>query len=148
MRRGQPPRAASWALGVYCALLAVLVFSPVAPSLRGVPLPAGIHAGAIEAAANVAVFAPAGFLVAALLPPRRRWLTAVRRLLAPVSIETIQGIVISARVSPGARDVLTDTTGAVIGVSCFAAWWLHTRPRPSNLSADEGPPASATSSTA
>ena len=114
-------RTVLWVLGGYCALLAVLMFSPVGPSLRGVPLPAGVRAGEVEAAANVLVFVPLGFLVAQLLPPRRRWIAVVLCCLASTGIEVVQAVLISTRLGTP-RDVLTNTLGALLGYLLFTAW--------------------------
>ncbi|MDP9883353.1 VanZ family protein [Sinomonas atrocyanea] len=124
-------RAVLWVLGVYCALLAVLVFSPVGPSLRGVPLPAGVRAGEVEAAANVLVFVPLGFLVAQLLPRGRRWLAVPFCCLTSTSIEVVQALFISTRLGTP-RDVFTNTTGALVGYLLFTAsrWIRVHRPQP------------------
>ncbi|ASN51489.1 VanZ family protein [Sinomonas sp. R1AF57] len=117
MRRG----TALWGLGIYGALLAVLVFSPVGPSLRGVHLPAGVSAGAVEAAANVAVFMPLGFFVASLLPLGRRWLAVGACSALSVGIETVQFAFLSSR-SGNVRDAITNTAGAVLGVLLCSIW--------------------------
>jgi glycopeptide antibiotics resistance protein len=118
-------RTALSALAVYAVLLGALVFSPVGPSLKGIPLPGWLHAGAVEAAANVVVFVPVGFLVALLLPRGRRWLAVLLCCLLSTGIELVQAVFISTRLG-SARDVLTNTTGAVIGlVGC--SLWLRTR---------------------
>lgn len=121
MRRG----TVLWVLGGYCALLAVLVFSPVGPSLRGVALPAGVRAGEVEAAANVLVFVPLGFLVAQLLPTRRRWIAVVLCCVASTGIEVVQAVFISTRLGTP-RDVLTNTVGALAGYVLLTAWqWIR-----------------------
>jgi glycopeptide antibiotics resistance protein len=125
-------RVVLWTLGVYCVLLAALVFSPVGPSLRGVPLPFGVRAGEVEAAANVLVFVPPGFLIAALLRSGRRWLAVVLCCLASTSIEVVQAVFISTRLGTP-RDVLTNTVGAFAGYLLFtAARWIRVHlPQPS-----------------
>ena len=115
-------RAAYWALGLYGAAAAALVFAPVGPSLKGVLLPSWLHAGAVDAAANVALFVPVGFLVAQLLPRGiRLGGTVVICCAMSTGIEIIQATFLHER-SGNVRDVITNTAGALIGaVLCIAS---------------------------
>ncbi|WP_422936017.1 VanZ family protein [Sinomonas sp. P47F7] len=137
-------RALWWALGLYGLALAVLVFAPAGPSLKGVALPSWLHAGAIEAAANVAIFVPVGFLLVLILPRRWRWLAVVGCCALSTFIETVQWILLTDR-SGNVRDVITNTTGAIIGALCGAMWLRLRRPRPSERASDPGASLSETS---
>ena len=86
-------------LAGYLAALACVGFwptpveCPAAGLLRSVlrflqeqPLTAGIRAGHVEVAANVALFVPLGVLVAMLLPARRWWLAWQQASWAPLPL--------------------------------------------------------------
>lgn len=129
-------RAAAWVLGVYCALLALLVFSPVAPSLHGVELPEGLAAGAVETAANVLVFVPVGFLVAGLMSRGREWVAVVACFLASAGIEILQTLTMLTR-HGSSRDVLTNTAGAIVGAAgCYLVRRLSRAPYQTPLVAE------------
>lgn len=74
----------------------------------------GIRFGHVEAAANVAVFVPIGFLLA-LIVPRRLWLLAAAGgTILSACIETAQWLFLPGR-QPSLRDVVTNSLGALIG---------------------------------
>ncbi|MDQ4504346.1 VanZ family protein [Sinomonas sp. ASV322] len=125
------------ALGLYGVALSVLVFAPVGPSLKGVHLPSWLHAGAIGAAANVAVFVPVGLLVALLLPRGWRWLAVAACCALSTFIEIVQWIMLTDR-SGNVRDVITNTTGALIGAVLASLWLRLRRPREPQHPADAG----------
>jgi glycopeptide antibiotics resistance protein len=68
----------------------------------------------VEFLANVAMFLPIGLFFLLLLGRRRWWLAILLGFLLTVGIETSQ-IFIPGRVSD-IRDVISNTTGAVVGV--------------------------------
>ncbi|WP_369046949.1 VanZ family protein [Sinomonas sp. P10A9] len=121
-------RTAWWALAVYGLAVAAVVFAPVGPSFKGIPLPGWLHASAIDAAANVAIFVPVGFLIAQLLPRGRRWLAVVICCGVSATIETVQTFFLSER-SGNVRDVVTNTTGGIIGMLTFIVWLRVLGPR-------------------
>ncbi|WP_457316125.1 VanZ family protein [Sinomonas sp. RB5] len=84
-----------------------------------------MRAGEVEAAANVLVFVPLGFLGAQLLPSGRRWLAIVLSCLLSTGIEVVQAAFISTRLGTP-RDVLTNTSGALAGYLLFtASRWIQ-----------------------
>ncbi|MDQ4490357.1 VanZ family protein [Sinomonas sp. ASV486] len=137
-------RTAWWALAVYGLAVAAVVFAPVGPSLKGVPLPGWLHAGAIDAAANVAIFVPGGFLVAQLLPRGRRWLAVAICCGVSATIEAVQAFFLPER-SGNVRDVVTNTTGALIGMLAFIVWLRVLGPRGLARSTDASPHVSESS---
>ena len=140
-------RRAAWALGVYCALLGVLVFSPVGPSLGGVPLLPEMPSSVVEAAANAAVFLPLGFLVAQLMRRGREWAAVVLCFLVSGGIEILQTLITSTRLS-SPRDVLMNTAGAFIGaVCCHLVRRFQRRPSRKPLSIEGDPVSPSPSST-
>ncbi|WP_323960951.1 VanZ family protein [Arthrobacter sp. JZ12] len=68
----------------------------------------------IESGANVLLFIPFGFLVAALLPLQRAWLALPIGIIASMCIEVGQEVFRPERVATP-RDVLANALGAVIG---------------------------------
>lgn len=68
----------------------------------------------IEFAANVALFVPLGYLIALLLPNRRHLVLPIA-LIATVSIEGLQGVLLGARTS-SVLDVVANATGACVGL--------------------------------
>jgi acetyltransferase-like isoleucine patch superfamily enzyme/VanZ family protein len=128
-------------LGLYLAVLAAIGFwptpveRPVSGLLRGVlqalqeqPLTAGIRGGHVEAAANVVLFVPLGFLVASLLPARRWWLAVAAGLAGSGAIEAVQFVALDQR-QAGLRDVATNTLGAFLG-ALLAVWVVRRRRAP------------------
>jgi hypothetical protein len=75
---------------------------------------------AIEAAANVALFVPLGFLLCRSLPAVHRWLVWLLCTAASAGIELYQYAL------PGrdatVRDLLTNSLGAAVGVALSWAW--------------------------
>lgn len=74
----------------------------------------------LEFSANVAMFIPIGFLVALAMPARVWWISL---LLCPglsVSIELIQGAVLTQRFST-ISDVAANTLGALVGITAAIA---------------------------
>lgn len=70
----------------------------------------------VEASANVALFIPFGILSAMALPARSWWQLSVFGLLVSVCMEGVQLLFIAGRFS-SFIDVVTNTVGAVIGIS-------------------------------
>jgi VanZ family protein len=68
----------------------------------------------VEFIANILMFVPAGLFFLLLLGRRRWWLVILLGFLATVGIETAQ-LFIPGRVTD-IRDVISNTSGAVIGV--------------------------------
>ena len=124
-------------LAGYLAALALVGFwptpveRPAAGLLRSVlrflqeqPLTAGIRAGHVEVAANVALFVPLGVLAAMLLPARRWWMAAAAGLLGSAAIEVVQFLALDQR-QGSLRDVASNTAGALLGA--LAVVWVRRR---------------------
>lgn len=79
---------------------------------RGVPL--FVNYNFIEFSANIVFFLPVGFLGGLALSRRFWWLSAVLGLLLSAAVELAQATFLPGRVASG-KDVLANTTGAVIG---------------------------------
>ena len=122
-------------LVLYLAALACVGFwptpveRPAAGLLRSVlrflqeqPLTAGIRAGHVEVAANVALFVPLGVLVAMLLPARRWWMAAAAGLLGSAAIEVVQFLALDQR-QGSLRDIASNTAGALVGA--LAVIWVR-----------------------
>jgi glycopeptide antibiotics resistance protein len=72
----------------------------------------------IEFSANIVFFVPVGFLLGLLLPFRFWWTAIVLGGLLSASVETVQGLFLSGRVSdPG--DVVANSIGTIVG--CLVA---------------------------
>lgn len=80
----------------------------------------------IESGANVLLFVPFGFLVAAYLPLRRAWLALPIGILASMCIEAGQELFRPERVATP-RDVLANALGAAIGTVAVYAWALRNK---------------------
>jgi glycopeptide antibiotics resistance protein len=87
--------------------------------LHGLGAPSWFDYPFVEFSANVLLFVPIGFLVAALLGRRRAWLAVVSGGLASLAIELAQWALLPARY-PSAADVLANTMGAAIGAGLLA----------------------------
>ncbi|GGC99892.1 hypothetical protein GCM10011512_28470 [Tersicoccus solisilvae] len=122
--------AAVLAIG-YAVLVLVLTLRPgrtdpgvddtlqvIAARLRDAGLAWADYA-AVEWAANVVLFVPAGLLLALLLPGRARWWAVVLGTAASVAIETAQAVFLPGRVASVA-DVAANTLGTTIGVAIAA----------------------------
>lgn len=121
------PRPVLAVLGGYAAAVACVAFWPTPVDrpisrllnralyrLHDLGIPAWFDYSFVEFSANVLLFVPIGFLVAALLGRTLAWLAVVIGALASVSIEGVQWALLPARF-PSAADVLANTMGAVIG---------------------------------
>ncbi len=122
---------------LYLAALACVGFwptpveRPVAGLLRSVlltlqdqPLTAGIRAGHLEVAANVALFVPLGLLIVRMVPARRWWLAAVAGMAASCTIEAVQFLALDQR-QASLRDIASNTLGALLGA--LAVVWVRRR---------------------
>lgn len=74
-----------------------------------------ISFGLIEWLSNVVMFLPVGFLLAIVVPLRRRWWVVAAGALLSIGIELVQGAFLPERVA-SVNDVLANTTGAALGV--------------------------------
>ena len=72
----------------------------------------------LEFGANIAMFVPAGFLVAILLPSRRWWLALLMCPAISIGIELTQAIFLSARFAT-INDVIANSLGAAVGVGIY-----------------------------
>ena len=77
-------------------------------------LPGWIGYHTVEFAANIAMFAPVGFLVAMLLPNHLWWLACVGCFTVSATIELAQAMFLSARFAT-AEDVVANSLGATVG---------------------------------
>ena len=107
-----------------CAVgVAVLTFgpSPAQALYDGAQQVPGLDAlpfGAIERAANVALFVPVGFLLQAALPRLPGVLTWLLCTAASLGVEVVQ-LVLPDR-QPTLRDVVLNSLGAALGVALHA----------------------------
>ena len=86
----------------------------------------GFNYDFLEAAANVALFVPLGFLAARILPLRRWWLALLLCGLLSGAGELAQEVFLPSRIG-NARDVLLNSTGALIGIGLAALLHLGAR---------------------
>lgn len=115
------------ALAGYLVALALIAFWPtpvdagVAPLIdalsRRVPAITGPR---VEFAANIALFVPFGVLLPLILR-RARELVLPIALVATVTIESAQALVLAARV-PSVLDIVANLTGAAVGMLALAVW--------------------------
>ena len=68
----------------------------------------------IEFGANILLFIPLGILLTVLVP-RARWIVLPIALVATVTIESIQALVLDQR-TPSILDIIANTTGACVGM--------------------------------
>ncbi|WP_286398629.1 VanZ family protein [Pseudarthrobacter defluvii] len=94
----------------------------------------------IEAAANVALFTPVGFVAALAFPSKRWWQIGGFGLLISGCIELGQLLFLHARFA-SVSDVVTNTSGAVIGA--VLALWAKKKGGPPPFGS--GPPKNASS---
>ena len=81
-------------------------------------LPVWFGYNKLEFGANIAMFAPAGFLVALLLPLRRWWLALLICPAISIGIEITQAVFLSSRFAT-VNDVIANSLGAVVGVVIY-----------------------------
>jgi glycopeptide antibiotics resistance protein len=77
-------------------------------------VPGFVNYSFVEFTANIAFFVPVGFLGGVALQRRFWWLSAVLGFLLSCSVELAQATFLPGRVA-SAKDVLANTTGAIIG---------------------------------
>jgi hypothetical protein len=119
------------ALGGYAAAVATValwptpVDRPVSGLLRRtlgrlheLGVPSWFDYSLVEFSANVAMFVPLGFLLAALVDRRLTWVAVAAASLVSVSIELAQWLLLPARF-PAVSDVVANTMGAAIGALLF-----------------------------
>ncbi|MDF2991505.1 MAG: hypothetical protein K0S37_2019 [Microbacterium sp.] len=124
------------ALTCYSAATAAIAFwptpvdRPAAGLLRRVLLrlheagvPPWFDYSFVEVSANVVMFVPLGFLIAALLPRNAAWVAVVVGLLASMTIEIGQWLLLPQRI-PAASDVVANTMGSAIGALVLLALTL------------------------
>ena len=115
-------------LGLYVFVLTLIALWPAPvdgaarPFLRliGRAVPMLTYAR-IEFGANFLLFVPLGMLLALIL--RRRYLLAPIALVATVTIESIQALIIDKR-TPSVMDIIANLTGACLGllIVAFIEW--------------------------
>lgn len=114
-------------LGGYLLVLALIAFWPtpvdadVAPLIDALSrrLPA-ITRPRVEFAANIVLFVPFGVLLPLILR-RARELVLPIALVATVTIECAQGLLLDARV-PSVLDIIANLTGAAVGMLGLELW--------------------------
>ena len=123
-------RWAIWGLAAYVVVVAFIVLAPVSYSDIVVAIWSWVRnglgidsfgAGWVEAAGNVVMFIPLGFLLTLVF--RHPWYGTVLALVLSAGVELAQ-IVIPDRVT-SLRDVVSNTLGAAIGA--FLAWLIVLR---------------------
>lgn len=145
-----PPLAARWrrAAGGLLALVVVavgfIVLTPGPPAPDGQSslrrsldrlhqlgaLPDFVSFGAVEWSSNVLMFAPVGFLLAGVLPVRRRWWVVPAAATLSCGIELFQKLFLPERVA-SLLDVLANTLGAALGLlvlTGLSRWMMRTAP--------------------
>lgn len=75
----------------------------------------GFSYGFLEAAANVALFIPLGFVAARILSPQRWWLALLLCTVLSAAGELAQDLFLPDRIG-NAQDVVLNSAGALIGV--------------------------------
>ena len=81
-------------------------------------LPTWFGYNTLEFAANIAMFVPAGLLVALMLPSRRWWLALLIVPALSIAIELTQAVFLSSRFAT-VNDVVANSLGAVLGILLF-----------------------------
>ena len=131
-------RAAATALVAYLAFLAGVtlgsspgeLFHSAARTARHITGLEWVNSGVVERAANVLLFAPVGLLLCYALPAVSRWLLWAVCVAVSASIETAQLVLPDRRSS--LIDLLTNATGAAIGVLIHLAATFRTPGTPPN----------------
>lgn len=121
-------RLAVAGLVAYLAVLAAVTLgaSPGALLVRGADVARGfdgfgwVSTGDVERAANVLLFAPFGLLLCFALPGVSRLLVWLLCVAVSVSVEAAQVFLPGRQSAP--VDVVTNATGAALGVLAHAAW--------------------------
>jgi glycopeptide antibiotics resistance protein len=97
-------------------------FEPTISRMLGVlhrnGLPTWFGYNKLEFSANIAMFVPAGFLVAMLLPARRWWLALLLVPAVSLGIELTQALFLASRFATF-NDVIANSLGAVIGALVY-----------------------------
>jgi len=97
-------------------------FEPTISRMLGVlhrnGLPTWFGYNKLEFSANIAMFVPAGFLVAMLLPARRWWLALLLVPAVSLGIELTQALFLASRFATF-NDVIANSLGAVIGTLVY-----------------------------
>jgi hypothetical protein len=128
------PRRAATLLALYLAVPAILVLGPLPVRLFDDTVatvrdafaalggdPASLSRMEVEAASNVVLFVPIGFLLSFCLPGvRAGWLFA-GCVAVSAAIEVLQGLLLSQRHAT-VRDVLMNATGALLGLLAARVW--------------------------
>ena len=139
-------RAAATALAAYVAFLAAVtlgaspgaVFAESAAAVRGVGALEWITSRDVERAANVLLFVPAGLLLCYVLPRTSRRLVWLICVAVSVGVEAAQFPLAERDATP--VDVVTNATGAALGVAGHALLtWLFAA-RPGRRSRPSAPP--------
>ena len=81
-------------------------------------LPTWFGYNTLEFGANIAMFVPAGLLVALMLPSRRWWLALLIVPALSIAIELTQAVFLSSRFAT-VNDVVANSLGAVLGIFLF-----------------------------
>lgn len=132
MRALTPSSTPRVLLGVYGVALAVIALwpqrvddgaGPLLDSLsQWIPI---LTYDRIEFAANILLFVPLGVLLALIL--RSRYLVVPISLIATVTIESLQALLIDTR-TPSVLDIIANLTGACVGLAVVAlGGWLRAR---------------------
>jgi VanZ family protein len=121
------------ALACYAGATAIVAFWPtpvdrpasdlLRRALRGLHelgAPAWFDYPLVEMTANVVMFVPLGFLIAALLPRSLVWLSVVFGFSASITIELVQALALPQRY-PALTDVMANTMGTAIGALALVA---------------------------
>lgn len=137
-------RAAVAALVAYVAFLASVtlgaspgvLFQRGARAARTVEALDWMSTADVERAANVLLFVPAGLLLCAVLPGVSRLVVWLICVAVSMSVEAVQFLLPVRDSTP--VDVVTNATGAAIGVLLSAVLTRHARARRPDPSADDG----------
>jgi glycopeptide antibiotics resistance protein len=122
-------------LGLYTVLVARLTLAPASSESGAVDLldriATKLSGGRLdptqaEVLGNVALFVPAGFLLAIVLG--RAWASVLLCVLAAAAIETAQRVFLPSRV-PSVADVEHNALGGLVGavLAVPLAYWVRTR---------------------
>ncbi|MCP2032207.1 hypothetical protein L1277_002306 [Okibacterium sp. HSC-33S16] len=134
-------RIAAWFLALGGLAVLVIAFWPtpidagIADTLRAWLAqaqasggPEFLRYGAVEFAANIALFVPVGFVLAVLLRPGLRWLSPVLCFLVSVGIEFGQVVLAAGRLGD-VTDLVANTAGGLIGALLLSVLLAISRAR-------------------